>query len=148
MSNVEIFIVVCACLIPIIALAIVLPRLSLKKKKSKSKQPEIETKPYVPTQPIAPVQSEPKQVKPARAVDNTSYTKDDFKDYLKDKQSRIGHPVRNSLPDGYIDRTEGLPPRFEQMNKSSERTEAEQLKSLSPEIMALILAGVLDKKDF
>ena len=62
MSNMEIFIIICVCLIPIVALVILFPKFKFKKreKKVKSEVKEQVTKKYIPETPIA---EEPKMEK-------------------------------------------------------------------------------------
>ncbi len=144
MSNVEIIIMVCACLIPIIALVIILPTMKFHKKTKQLELPKTET--YKPSEPVVPVE-EPKVTLKKRPVESKNYSTDDFKDYLKDKQSKSSIPTRNRLPNNYIDRTGKYLPMDEHMNKpTDDKTVAEQVQSLSPEVLALIVSGVLDKK--
>ncbi len=149
MTDVEIFIVVCVCLIPIIALVVLLPKIKFKKqekvKKIKSADPA-PTEKYVPTAPIVEsAKIEEKTIKPMQV----KYTSNDFKDYLLDKQSRIGHPKFNELPENYLDRTRRYDPNYDFMPKTQEaKSVAEEIQTLSPELRAMILAGVLDKRDF
>ncbi len=146
MSNMEIFIIICACLIPIVALVILFPKIRLKKKekkvKTEPKQTEIEK--YVPETKIV---EEPKiQTK----NEDIKYDPSEFKDYLKQKKSKIDTPTKKELPDDFID----FSSRFTRdnnlrMQKSTKKDSiASEIKSLSPELKALLLSGALDKKDF
>ncbi len=156
MTNVEISIIVMAILIPIGALVIFLPK-HRKKDKSAVKS----SKDSKPTNTdVAPVESKPDTVE-IKYQDNvreqfnfTEVSTDDFKDYLTEKAKHTERPVRK-MPDFdggmfdddlFDDMTFGSSRRRRQ--KPENKTVAQQIKELSPELKVLMIAGVLDKKDY
>lgn len=146
MSNMEIFIIICVCLIPIVALVILFPKFKFKKreKKVKSEIKEQVTEKYVPETPIA---EEPKMEKKEESF---KYEPDNFKDYLKDKSARVSKPQMKILPDDFRDLSTRYNPnsRLNKTGKENSSSLAEEINSLSPELKALILSGALDKKDY
>ena len=146
MSNMEIFIIICACLIPIVALVVLFPKIKLKKKEKSAKSNENEQtiEKYIPDKPIV---EEPKIVK---KNEGSKYDRDDFKDYLKSKGSRVAGPQRKILPEDFRDLSTDYNPRgrLNQMQNSNQTSIADEINSLSPELKALILSGALEKKTF
>ena len=145
MSNIEIATIVISCLIPIVALFIILPK--LKKKKSVS-VPQAEKSP-VETKPIElnpEKKEEPKQVE---LNDETTYTADDFKSYSQDKKQKITPPKRKEeLPDLKFEDYDQFKSHQRWSRTEVQKTIAEEIDSLSPELKTIIVAGVLDKKDY
>lgn len=154
MSKIEMFLIIGACLVPIIALLFVLPKY---KKKEKTPPP---TTPYVKEEPADKHTEQPKEVKPIqkqvektkiRPAFNTSDIDDDFKTYLELKKKRT--PAPEAVDEGSFVRSpvgEYIPARL-RANPSrikKDKSIAEQINDLSPELKAMLLAGVLDKKDY
>lgn len=144
MSNFEIFLIIAACSVPLVALLFSLP----KKIKGKQKNEKVvESKPVVEEKKEEIKKEEPPVEKMLRPIE-TSFSSDDFKGYLQERQNRTSKPKRIELPKDFIDRTEDYFPRRKRIRPEKQKTVAEELQSLSPELKALIISGVLDKKDF
>ncbi len=138
MSQIEIALIVTACLIPVVGLVLILPR-RLKRAKKAKEAPK--TEPYVPTQ--APIEEKPaiKNVK----LPSSEINDDELKNYLNQKKDGLTHPVRSD----YINPlTESYTPRFDIPAFKQEQTLAEQIKNLSPELKAILFSGALNKKDY
>lgn len=143
MTTIEIVAIVLVCLIPIVALVIILP----KKIKARKKEPaKIETNP--PQQEPAKVEVEPKK----ESTSPIEFTEDDFKSYLTEKHKRITQPkrVENESKENFdIEDYNSYRARFAaKKSREQDKTIKEQFDELSPELKAMILAGVFDKKDF
>lgn len=141
MSNIEIFIIVSLCLIPIIALVILLPKI-IKNRKLKSSIPE--PKNITPTieEKIEPVISE-------KPIEENVYSSDDFKSYLDEKRQKISRPTkRESLPDFDFEDFDKYKRRQNRHIQSTSKTIADQFNELSPEMRALIISGALNKKNY
>ena len=154
MSKIEMFLIIGACLVPFVALLFVLPK---RKKKEKTPPP---TTPYVKDEPTsAPAPAPKTQAAPVKKADASIKIKpnfnddidDDFKKYLELKKKRTPAPspidedsfVRSPVGE-YIPARLRSNPDYKKQNKSI----AEQINELSPELKAMLLAGVLDKKDY
>lgn len=146
MSNMEIFIIICVCLIPIVALVILFPKFKFKKKekKVKSEVKEQPTEKYVPEKPITD------ETKISKKEESIKYEPDNFKDYLKDKSARVSKPQMKFLPEDFRDLSTRYYPnsRFNKTGQGNQQSLAEEINSLSPELKALIFSGALEKKDY
>lgn len=153
MSKVEMFLIIGACLVPFIALIFVLPK---HKKKTKTpppttsyvKEDKKEEKPAAPVQSGAPIE---KQVSKPKITKPTFDEDDDFKAYLELKKKRTQAP--EPIDEGSFVRSpvgEYIPARLrnKMAQTSKNKSIAEQINDLSPELKAMLLAGVLDKKDY
>ncbi|MBR6778651.1 MAG: hypothetical protein IKM43_00645 [Clostridia bacterium] len=143
MSKIEIAIVILAVLMPLLALFFVVPKRKKKDKQPKvvklpeSEMPKMEQeKPFVPE----------KQEKPSRVIDTPNFNPDEFKEYFAKRKSKYSAP--HMIYDDVPDMTESLFDFNKRNNKKEKKTIQEQLQDLSPELKAMIIAGVLDKKDF
>ena len=148
MSNFEVFIIVMVCVVPVLALLMVLPKIKIKFKK-KEKKANVETKTYaeikVEEKPIEPnVEEKPKEVK--KPVLSSEISTEDFKSYFN-RRKPTSKPSRLDLPADFKDRTMPYTPRRRMENKKP-KSVAEEIQNLSPELKALIITGVLDKKDY
>ena len=144
MTNFEIFLIVAMCSVPVVALFFVVPK--LKKKQKKEKVVEKKVVEEVKKEETPKISEEPKQ-KAVRPIEN-SFTSEDFKGYLNKRQNETTKPKRVELPEDFIDRTEDFFPRRRRRIAEKPKTVAEEIRNLSPELKALIISGVLDKKDF
>lgn len=147
MSKIEIFLIVGVCLAPIVALLFVLPK---KIKKQTKEAPP--TTPYVSEEPKkeeAPSEQSAKEVKKDEVVikNDDIYKTDDFKNYINHKRKQTRSPYRIQEPDDVFTE-EYLPPRLRRKKQQSNKSVSEQIKELSPELKAMLLTGVLDKKDY
>ena len=146
MSNFEIILLVMAIAVPVLALVFVLPKF-----KKREKKVQVQTKTYEQIkkeEAKVEEKSEPVQEKKASVITNNDFTSEDFRGYLNHKQKNITRPTRVNLPKDFKDVTEPYIPRRRRSVKEKSKTVAEEIRSLSPELKALIIAGVLDKKDF
>lgn len=146
MSNFEIVLLVMAIAAPALALVFVLPKF-----KKREKKVQVQTKTYEQIkkeEAKVEEKSEPVQEKKASVITNNDFTSEDFRGYLNHKQKNITRPTRVNLPKDFKDVTEPYIPRRRRSVKEKPKTVAEEIRSLSPELKALIIAGVLDKKDF
>lgn len=146
MTKIEIALIICAVLTPFLAIIFVLP-----KHKKKSKQLP-ETKPYVPSKQEneeKPKSSNELELPKSKSVDIFSDDKlltDDYKEFLKKRNSGIVPPSRRNYAnsttfsfDEYMNRKK---------NKEESKTIHEEIDGLSPELKAMLVAGVLDRKYF
>ena len=147
MTKMEILLIVCAVLIPIVALIRILPKMKKKEKSAKQEKPKEE--------PARQIQQEEKKPDSAKKIkteskqqlfdQNSSYSADDFKDYLKEKNKKINKPVRKELSKEYKDLTKGYEEYMRQSTKP-EKSMADDICCLSPELQAMVLTGILNRK--
>lgn len=151
MFSFESVMIFLACSVPIVALFFVLPKIKKKEKKEETKPvksyEEIK-KEEVKAEPQKEEMEKPKEKKIERAFSTNDFSPDDFRGYLDRKQKTITKPTRVDLPEGFIDRTEPYLPRRRRREEEKPKTVAEEIRSLSPELKALIFTGALDKKDY
>lgn len=147
MSSFEIALIFMACSVPLVAFLFVLPKF---KKKEKPEPTPVKTLEEVKKEEPQPaVKPEPiKEKKTNTALMNNDFTPDDFRGYLNHKQKNTTKPSRVELPMDFMDRTEPYMPRRRRGFDDKPKSVAEEIRSLSPDLKALIIAGVLDKKDF
>ncbi len=150
MSNFEIVLICLASAIPIVTFLFVF----VKFKKKEKKEPA-QTKTYEEIKKEEQNNSseqvvEEKKVEEKKFIPdaNNDFTPDDFKAYLNHKQKNISKPSRVDLPKDFVDTTLPYSPRRRRKVEEKPKTVAEEIRSLSPELKALIIAGVLDKKNF
>ena len=151
MSKVEIIILIVALAIPFVSILFVLPKRKKKDKEASKTKPYIKEEVVEPPKPMeqptltAKVEEKPKMVKPLFEDDDT-----DFKAYLDLKRKRLSAPERKEFPSGVRGPLgEYIPARLRnQQQATKNKTVAEQIQELSPELKALILSGVLDRKDY
>ncbi len=141
MSNIEIILIIIACLVPVVAFVIILPKHIIKKAK---KKPEPKVEPYVPTA---------KEEKPAAAPQPTGpiedYKSDEFKSYFDRRKENLSKPKRNEFDPLRMPPTQGYFPRRPMpFNTKKPQTLCEEIQNLSPELKALIFSGALNKQDY
>ncbi len=148
MSSFEIFIIVLVCVVPIIALFMVLPKIKIKFKSKQKKSPK--TKTYAEIK----AEEEPKEVKIEEKPKETKkqtiaseISTEDFKNYLNRRQPTT-KPSKMELSEDFVDRTSPYFPRRMRRSVQKPKNVAEEIKNLSPELKAMLIAGVLDKKDY
>lgn len=144
MSNFEIFLIVIVCAIPFVALMFVLPKIKFKKK-VKNIEPQ-------PVKTYEEIKKEEQKQEPKEKVQQTLFanrdiTDDEFKGFINSRHKDISKPQKVDLPDDFLDRTMPYMP-FSKKKKNKHKSVAEELRSLSPELKALIISGALDKKNF
>lgn len=158
MSNIEIGIIVILCALPIVALVMILPKKLLKKTgKSKVDQAKIVEKPApvkeAPKPEEVKVEEKPKQQDKSKDEDVTDlYKEDDFKNYLKERAEK--HPAPKEK-DGDLSSTGRFDPDLfhpvgavPPPKPKTDKTMAEEIEGLSPELKALLLSGALQPKYF
>lgn len=137
MSKIELILLISACLVPFVAFIFIMPKLKKKNKDKKSvvkeekpeeKQPEIKKE-----QPTLNQKVENKVV----------YNSDDFKGYLQHKEETTTKPKRKKVED-LEDFTFPYEP-FD-FNERPKEKPKNDFAHLSPEIKALMIAGILDPK--
>lgn len=147
MTLVEKVMIILAVLMPVIALMLFLPKVI---KNRRAKPPKERKKKQKPTTPYVaeptPIEAKPK-VEPTTQKFSSQNHANDFKDFAERKSKRISPPKRNFPTPNFSD-FEGFRPRPIMSKQSEQKTVAEEIKSLSPQLKALILSGVLDRKDF
>ncbi len=142
MSTMEIILIVCACCIPVLAIL-----MSLPKKKSGEVKTKVEDK---------PTDAKPAEVKP-EVKEDTTVADDlqadvmDYETYIREQRQQTTKPEALEEPTDV--KTEPLKeevaeqPTFQSEGSTNDATKQE-LENLSPELKAMLLAGVLEKKDF
>lgn len=149
MASFEIVLIVLACCVPVVALMFVLPKIKRKEKQPASTKSYEELKKEENKQGEQAKQEKPKDEKQINPFKNQDLSTDEFKNFLKERQKGLTKPIRNELPKDFVDTTMPYMPTRRRLRKKEEpKTVAEEIRSLSPELKALIIAGVLDKKDF
>ena len=148
MSWFEITLIILVCLSPIVALVLI----SFSKFKKKEKQnPAIEQTP-IKEEPKPNKDEITKQNKKVEAdVEHAVFNSDGFKEYLNERSGKTVKPQHLSMennmkfPTSMYNRED-----FEQMMRPMQKnkTISEQIKTLSPELKALMIAGVFNKKDY
>lgn len=142
MSNFETFLIVMLCAVPIVALFMVFPKLKFNKKEKKVAEP---------TKTLAEIKAEePKaeEVKPElERKPNNEISTGEFESYIDFKKKNTTLPKKVELPSDFKDMSMPYMPRRKQVEKKPQSV-AEEIKSLSPELKAMLIAGVLDKRDY
>lgn len=140
MSSFEIFLIVGFALSPFVALLFVLPK---KLKKEKTPPPTTE---YKPEPELKEKKEEVKEEKPLEIIKPTVST-DEFKDYLTSKRKNIKLPKHIDSP--FMQTEDYIPSRFRRRKpKQENKSIAEQVQDLSPELKVMMLSGVFNRKDF
>jgi len=141
MSIIEKVLLIGLCVAPFVGLLFVLPK--LKKKKQKT----FETTDYVPEQIEEPV----KEVETEKVEEKTS-TKSfedeivNYREFLGKRKERSTMPNRVHLPNGYNDLTESYSAMRRRMERNKKQESNTDISNLDPEIKALLIAGILDRK--
>ena len=146
MSWVEICLIVCAVLVPVVALFMVLPK--IKGKKAKIEQPKqgkvaekVEQKPTEQTK-----EEKPKEGKKNQPIfESSQYSADDFKDYLKERNKNIETPKLKQQSKDFKDMSLGLD-EYMKLKQRPKQDLLDEINKMSPEMQAIVFAGLLDKK--
>ncbi len=137
MNTMEKILIACACLVVLIVTIVGISKCKKSKPKTEAKKPETKSEPAK--------QEKPEQKQPEKqplVFEGGGYSPDDFKDYLKEKNNTIKKPVQKApskgfnFPEGLMNR----PPIVKDKNLSDD------ICCLSPEVQAMIFAGLLDRK--
>jgi len=87
------------------------------------------------------------KVKDLDFLDDTGFSSDDFKDYLsKRKINSVPTQLKTPEQDTTFSYSEFL--ERQRKEKEEPKTIKQQINSLSPELKAMLIAGVLDRKKF
>lgn len=153
MSGFEIFVLIMVCAIPIVSLLMVLPKI---KKKDKNKEVK-SVKTYEEM-----LKEEKKETSNAEQKSNNvlqqgiklkeanidDLFEKDFQSYAEYKKKNLTNPTKVELPPNFEDKTTTFINPKRQMHKKAPQNLTEEIRNLSPELKALIIAGVLDPKNF
>lgn len=147
MSTFEIILLIGACASPILALLFVI---SKKKKENKEKSPKTNeiTKEVDKKLESKQIKDEQTKEKEQFKLNNQDFSKSELMNYAKTKSKSFTSPVRKHLPPEFEDLSREYAPRREKIKKQEDKSISEQIQDLSPELKALLVAGVLDKKDY
>ena len=143
MSNFEIFLIIMLCATPFVALLFVLPK-KLKKEK-KAEKVETKTLKELKQEETPKPMVEEKKVE-SKKVASSEVSTDDFKNYLNHRPP-TSKPSRVELPKDFRDMSLPYRPRRREKNEKP-KTIIEEIQGLSPELKALMITGVLDRKNF
>lgn len=144
MSWIEINLIIIASLIPFVALVMVLPK--IKRKKAKENQPKQE-KVAEKVEPKEQTKEEkPKEGKINQPIfESSQYSADDFKDYLKERNKNIETPKLKQQPKDFKDMSLGLD-EYMKLKQMPKQDFLDEINKMSPEMQAIVFAGLLDKK--
>lgn len=151
MSNFEIFLIVALCAVPFVSVLFILPKFKKKEKPAPApaKTYEDVKKEEIKKEDVTESVVEKTVEKKAESVfAKNDFSSEDFRSYVNYKQKNTTKPFRVELPKDFVDRTEPYIPRRRRREVEKPKTVAEEIRSLSPELKALIFTGALDKKNF
>ena len=144
MSIIEKAILIVACLVPLLAFFLILPKI-LKNRKSKKLAVKVE-------QPVEPPKEEIVKEQPIPKATNTFERKNlagqnGFKEFLN--QRKTTRPVHKETDLDLPPFNSDFESRFRRPRPTEQETKplAEQINELSPELKALLFSGALSKKD-
>ena len=140
MSIMEKILLISACVAPLIALLFILPK--IKKKKPKT----FETTEYIPEKKEEPVEVKPEIVE--EKVEKKSFEDEieSYREFLQKRKQNITQPSRVELPKDYQDLTESYSALRRRQARMQNQEKNTNLHNLDPEIKALLIAGILDRK--
>ena len=140
MTTVELILLIGACITPVLALLFVLKKSKQKQKDKKEEKKEISKD--------TDDKKEEKKEQPTEEfkLPQQDFSKSELKNYMANRSKSVTQPFRKSLPTNFEGLNIDLPSRRRPIKEN--KSIAEQIQDLSPELKALIVAGVLDKKDY
>ena len=148
MSHFEMFLIIMVLAVPVIALFFVFPKKRNKEKTENKKVEPVKTyedlkKEEVKETPVAEV------VLPKTNIeDEFGLTQKDFESYVDWKSKQTTKPNHVELPHGFVGNTMPYIPNRKRKTDDKPQNLTEEIQNLSPELKALIIAGVLDPKNF
>ena len=150
MTSFEIGLIVSLCAVPFVALLFVLPKFKKKEKQKPATKTYEEIKKEEQKSEVKQesVGEQAIEKKAESIFAKNDFSSEDFRSYLNYKQHNTSKPSRIELPKDFVDRTEPYIPRRRRRETEKPKTVAEEIRSLSPELKALIFTGALDKKDY
>ena len=139
MSIIEKVLLISVCVAPFVALMFVLPKV-------KKKEKTFETADYVPEKKEEPVEVKPVVVE--EKVSEKSFENEivNYREFLQKRKEHMSRPSRVELPKGYNDLTESYSAMRRRMERASQQENNTNINNLDPEIKALLIAGILDRK--
>ena len=144
MSWVEICLIVCAVLVPVVALFMVLPKIKGKKAKTEQTKQEKVAEKVEPKEQTK--EEKPKEGKINQPIfESSQYSADDFKDYLKERNKNIETPKLQQQPKDFKDMSLGLD-EYMKLKQMQKQDFLDEINKMSPEMQAIVFAGLLDKK--
>ena len=147
MFNFETVLIVMACSVPFLALTFVLPKFKKKEKSNPIKEEKSFQEGKKEEEKSEPHKEDLEENK-TEIDSNADFSPEDFKKYLTNRNKSTIKPTRIELPEGFEDRTMPYIPQHRRKVEEKTKTVAEEIQQLSPTLKAMIIAGVLDKKDF
>ena len=126
---------------PFVALLFIIPK--IKKKKQKT----FETTDYVPENKEEPIVETKQEIKEEK-IETKSFKNEieSYREFLEKRKEKMSHPTRVELPKGYTDLTESYSAMRRRMERSNNQEKNTNINNLDPEIKALLIAGILDRK--
>jgi len=142
MSIIERILLIGACVAPLFALLFMLPKLKKLKKKEKT----FETTDYVPEKKDEPViETKPESLNLTPKTKSFEDEIQSYRDFLEKRKEKMTNPFRKELPKDYVDMTESYSAMRRRQERQSSQTNTD-INNLDPEIKALLIAGILDRK--
>ena len=146
MSRIEIAIIVVLAIIPLMAIFIIKPKRKKKEVKADTKTLDQIKKEETPATPPAPKPIEsPMEFKPTSEF--VGLEDEDFEKFLKEKASKAKRPSRlepNEISSFPLDEFDDMD-IFSDFEKKEKSVKSEW-ESLSPEMKALVMSNIFDKK--
>ena len=141
MSIIERILLIGMCVAPLFALLFIIPK--VKKKKQKT----FETTDYIPETRVEPIESKPEVVEETK-VSEKSFENEiqSYREFLEKRKEKSTNPMRVELPKGYSDLTESYSAMLRRRERSNQQEKNTNINNLDPEIKALLIAGILDRK--
>ena len=136
----EKILLISACVAPLIALLFILPK--IKKKKPKT----FETTEYIPEKKEEPVEVKPEIVEEKFEKKSFEDEIESYREFLQKRKQNITQPSRVELPKDYQDLTESYSALRRRQARMQNQEKNTNLQNLDPEIKALLIAGILDRK--
>ena len=146
MSGFEWFLVIGSISAPLVALLFVLPKLKNKKTfKTTEYVQEKEDVSVVENPNPAPVVKEDVKVEFKSPFENSGRELESYREYLLRKREQLTDPMKNAIPKGFNPDTEDYF-SYRRRKSKSEEPKNQDIDSLSPELKALLILGILDRK--
>ena len=140
MSIIERILLISACVAPFVVLMFIIPK--FKKKKQKT----FETTDYIPEkkeEPVTEIKQEVVEEVGSKSFENEIQS---YREFLEKRKEKMSRPSRVELPKGYTDLTESYSAMRRRMERGSKQERNTNINNLDPEIKALLIAGILDRK--
>lgn len=144
MSIIEKILLISVCLAPVVALLFILP-----KKKKKPEQPK-QTASYVTLEQEKAIKQEQTgavaETKQEELPKNNNLDDlENYRDFLNKRHDLSSRPQKRELPKDFLSRTTAYDPSLYGRNRKNTTSNVD-INNLSPEIKAMLIAGILDRK--